>query len=135
MCDHKIPVDNAPMRVDASACCQYSSSNIQHLLLKNLGPDFKLLIHVVEHYKMCNRSNGNGEAENGAAFSRGAMLALALAGGVTVAATYTHRPDLPASQFSAVWRDPVRYFRSTPTCSWPPTQSCTVRGIQHPELH
>eukprot|EP00965_Chrysotila_dentata_P007770 253337-Pleurochrysis_carterae.AAC.1 len=96
--------DNFPYRFppkDDPDMIEDAVEKLEKLLLKNLGPDYKLLIHVDEHFKMCYRSEESPAAESGAAFSRGAMSVLASTPGVAVVATYTHRPELPASESSA----------------------------------
>jgi len=78
-------------------------SKLQQLLEDHLGPDFYALIHLDEHRKMCDR-----EVRNGAAFSAGAMQAIADMSGVVVVATYTAPPDgLLPERSSGTCRGPV----------------------------
>ena len=81
-------------------------------LLKNIAPSdqpLKILLHLDEHRNMCPREVENlGNVESkGALFSRGAMQNLGMVPQVTVVATYTARPPLPAVASSGVCRIPV----------------------------
>ncbi len=69
----------------------------------------RILLHLDEHRKMCQWEVDNlgDEAIKWAMFRRGAMEALVNVPKVTVVATYTARPPLPAQASSAVCRDPV----------------------------
>jgi hypothetical protein len=71
-------------------------------LTEKLGGNLNIFFHLDEHARMCSREEGDG-----AAFSRGAMTALACAAGVTVIATYIERPSLPTEKSSQVCRNPI----------------------------
>lgn len=83
-------------------------------LKKIAGPRkrLRILLHLDEHCKMCDRNKDNvNEAKKGAMFSRGALEALTSVLEVTVIATYTERPPLPAHASSTVCHYPVTFPR------------------------
>jgi len=84
---------------------QDSVGLLNEFLQDKLGNKAKIWFHLDEHYQMCKRDGSC--IETGAAFSRGAMTALASAKNVKVIATYTDRP-LSISPMS-----------SSQVCRWP----------------
>ena len=86
-------------------------NTLEEYIHKIVGPDQRLLLHLDEHRQMCPRYVNNpsidDELDKGAMFSRGAMSGLSKIPRVTVIATYTARPPLPAHASSGVRRDPV----------------------------
>ena len=75
-------------------------------LLEPLGTDGKVLFHIGEHRKMCEREGDFAKA--GARFSRGAMTSLAQAQNVRVVATFTEPLNSVLAQVSStVCRLPI----------------------------
>ena len=87
-------------------------AKLTEFLKKIAGPSkrLRILLHLDEHRKMFDRNEDNvDEAYKGAMFSKGALQALASVPEVTVIATYTKRPPLPAHASSTVCRYPVTF--------------------------
>lgn len=105
---HEIPRNDEPPTTDATTKALQEYLHEKLGVDEKLGADFKCLVHLDEHRKMCYRSKvDEGPGPNGAAFSRGAMTALASVHRVTVVATFTEQPPLPPELSSTVCRDPV----------------------------
>ena len=88
-------------------------AKLTEFLKKIAGPSkrLRILLHLDEHRKMCDRNEDNvDEAYKGAMFSKGALQALASVPEVTVIATYTKRPPLPAHASSTVCCYPVTFL-------------------------
>jgi hypothetical protein len=100
---HKVPRNDDPPSVEISHCA------MTELLVKHLGDDSKVLIHVDEHRSMCHRDrDGTVDKDLGAMFSRGVMQALASAhGSTTLVATLLEPPPISPKAASAVCRRPV----------------------------
>ena len=100
---HNIPCSEDPPPLDDI------ENTLKEYLHKIVEPNQRLLLHLDEHRQMCPRylSYPSDELDKGARFSRGAMTALTKIPRVTVIATYTARPPLPAHASSGVCRDPV----------------------------
>lgn len=71
--------------------------------------DWKILIHIDEHHKMCEREEHFevGIKSPGARFSKGAMEYLTKFNNVKVVATYLSRPPLAPDASSGVCRNPL----------------------------
>ena len=105
------------------------------------GPACKLLIHVDEHGKMCDRPNltysSNAEVKAAIAFSRGAIETLAKLPNVEVVATYIEQPDFIAAESSDVCRFPVnlpclnidQLMQSIPELRYPPEVETLPRDL------
>ena len=101
-----VPVDKHPYEI------REIHAKLTEFLKKIAGPSkrLRILLHLDEHRKMCDRNEDNvDEAYKGAMFSNGALQALASVPKVTVIATYTKRPPLPAHASSTVCRYPVTF--------------------------
>jgi len=72
-----------------------------------LGLNSKVLIHIDENRKMCQRQLDPLTIDHGALFSRGAMEVLAMIPMVTVVASYLEPPPISPMGSSAVCRYPI----------------------------
>jgi hypothetical protein len=97
---HKVPRNDDPPSVEKSRCA------MTELLVKHLGDDSKVLIHVDEHRSMCHR-NGTVNKDPGAKFSRGAMQVLASAHLSRLVSTFLEPPPIPPKATSGVCRRSV----------------------------
>ena len=97
-----LPCNTTPPKWDTTV------ANMKTFLDDKIGPHHRVLFHLDEHRKMCQRGlEGYEDMCPGALFSRGAMQALANLPGASVVATYTRRPPLPPKGSSGVCRYPV----------------------------